>query len=118
VSDALPLGRGADLTVLASGADGSALLLTHASLRVLLPGGVPLANLSPAHTAHLTLLVLDPRDLETTPAQDWLALGARSVIYTPAAGEVPPSGMGWRSTSPGGWYTLSSDGARIWVEGQ
>jgi competence protein ComEC len=112
----LAFGREARLELLATTDEGSALLLRWQDFRVLIPGGLPPGRLEAVDLANLSLIVLEPRDLEETTPEQWLAFAPQAVIYTPEEGELGLSGHNWLNTRPGGWVQVTTDGMKMWVE--
>lgn len=106
------LGSGAKLKVLAHQENGTAVLLEHGKLRVVLPGGVKPEELVKLHEAmQPSLLVLSARDLETTGAAQWRLLTPLAVVAA-HSGE----GANWLNLDQSGWVQVVSDGQQMWVE--
>ncbi len=121
-----PFATGSTLTIhpqvslesLGNNGQGSALLLQMDQFRALIPGGVAPGSISPENLANLSLLLLEPRDLKDTAPEDWLAFTPQVIIAIPGNLDWLPSELNWRNTHPGGWYHITSDGARMWIEGK
>jgi competence protein ComEC len=115
---ALNLGSGARIQVHASGQSGSALLITWHNFRALVPGGIPAAAIYERELTNPSLIILEKRDLENTAAEEWQAYFPQAVIFTPGAGDLPDAGGNWLITNPGGWYSIDTDGEKMWIERQ
>ncbi len=113
---ALAFGNEARMEVLAVTDEGSALLLRWQNFRALLPGGVPPGRLAAQDLANLSLIVLEPRDLEETSQEKWLAYAPQAIIFTPGEDEMEQEGPNWLNTQPGSWYHITTDGEKLWVE--
>jgi hypothetical protein len=114
--DVITIGAQPRLEVIAAAPEGSALLLTWDNFKVLIPGGVSPGRLKEEDLANLSLLVLEPRDLEETIQEQWLAYRPQAIIFTQGEGELELSGLNWLNTLPGRWYQVTTDGTRLWVE--
>ena len=112
--EALGIGTEARLEVLAVSEAGSALLLRWDNFRALIPAGVPPGQLARENLDHLSVLVLDERDLEKM--EEWSALAPQAVIFTPGKGSLPVEGVNWLNTRQQGWVQVTTDGERMWVE--
>lgn len=119
--ETLRLGPEVRLEVLAADETGSALLLRWKDFRALVPGGLKPGAL--AGTRRPNLLVLDARALKEAPPEDWQALEAQAVIapadsLTRLPAPPLPAPPNWLLNAPQGWYAVSTDGARMWIEAQ
>lgn len=113
---ALALGNEVRVEALVTTDEGSALLLRWQDFRALLPGGVPPGRLATQDLDNLSLIVLEARDLEETSPEQWLTYAPQAIIFTPGEGAMEPSGHNWFNTRPGGWYHITTDGEKMWVE--
>ncbi len=85
-----------------------ALMVEMGNFRALLPGGVVIMEMAGKNVAGPSVLLLTQADLDSTPPEEWQALGALAVISAqPGPWVVPP---------PGGWVHVSTDGEKMWVE--
>jgi competence protein ComEC len=94
----------------------SALLLTWQDFRAMIPSGTPFDRISPDDLSSLSLLIIDPRDLEKVTTGQWLSISPRAIIFTPGNTTPLPAGYNWINTHPGGWIEITTDGKRMWVE--
>jgi competence protein ComEC len=111
----LPLGSGAQLTVLSSTPTGTALLLDWGNFHVLIPGGVAFKENDWGDLGgKLSVLVLTKADLNVQPVTDWENSGAVLTVVDQQQPETP----GWTALDQHGWVQITSDGSRMWLETQ
>ncbi len=111
---ALEIGSGARLEVLAVSENGSALLLRWGNFRALIPAGVPPGDIKGTNLAQMSALVLEERDLEWK--EKWVALAPQAVVYTVGKGALAVDGVNWLNVQPQGWVHILTDGKQLWVE--
>jgi hypothetical protein len=110
------------LTLVAAGENGeasspgAALLLEMGRFRALAPGGVAPGQIPPGALANLSLLLLEPRDLDSTPAEAWLAYAPQVVISEMDGAQDTPPGGNWLALAPRRWSSVTTDGEQMWLE--
>jgi len=114
--EALGLGDGAALTVLAHTEQGTALLVEWQDFTALLPGGVPLNTIlwkGEQRARELTAVVLTGADLEYYTPEDWQALSPLVLLSPELAVSGAPNPVCWLEHD---WVALTTDGTHLWVE--
>ena len=114
--EALGLGEGASLSVLASTEESTALLVEWGDFTALLPGGVPLNTLlwkGGQRVQNLTALILTEADLELYTPEDWQALSPLVLLSPELEVSGTPNPVCWPEHN---WVALSTDGSQLWVE--
>ncbi len=128
---ALDLGQGASMRVLATGPRGAVLLVEWGSFRALLPVGISFSNLegleNGAAVGPVSLLLLAESGYSPVNPPAWIEnLRPQLVILSVAAGDqeglphdqVIESLQGYPllRTDQNGWIRVSTDGDKLWVE--
>lgn len=128
---ALDLGDGATLTVVAAGPRGAVLLIEYGGFRALLPVGTDFDTLTElgfgADLEPVNLLLLADSGLGQLNPQEWIDnLDPQLVVLSVAADDrnnLPDQGtldaIGERAllrTDVNGWIEIASDGTQLWVE--
>jgi len=117
---AIDLGQGAALHVLADTPKGTALLVEWGGFTTLIPGGVgayTLERLLEGQTYEISTLILAKEDLETDTLDDWQELEPTLVLWhTEEPLQWTAEGENWASIDEHEWVKISTDGEQMWVE--
>ena len=105
------------IKVLSVRPSGTAFLFNYQLLRVLIPGGVTLSELRQLHPEtleNITLLILNPQDLENYAVNEWKNFHSPVILVNGAVIDCPFANC--YTTAQMGGLHFHSDGEQYWLE--
>ncbi|KAF0111281.1 MAG: competence protein ComEC [Chloroflexi bacterium] len=114
--ETVEIGPGVTLTLVAENANGTALLLEHKNIKLLIPNGVDYALIkesAPESMQTLTALVLTPDDISYIPPRVWLQLNPAVILWNSPTLSPFVNSIGVDESTR---VSLTSDGVEYWVQ--
>ncbi|MCD6475886.1 MAG: ComEC family competence protein [Anaerolineaceae bacterium] len=111
------INKDAQIKVLSVRPSGTAFLMNYQHLQVLIPGGVTLSELRqlcPENLDNISLLILNPQDLENNMVTEWETFSVPVVLVNGAVIDCPFANC-YSTTYLGGLH-FHSDGEQYWLE--